>query len=138
MSVKYLCSFLPENYSSLETEDDWQYTYTHCICKIIENYSFSETEDDFFLLVWILNDRGWPHSSTCPCCSLGINHKNDRSTLSLKKFGLGNLWVEKVWTQNTCILAMHFRKIHFQKSTLSENTLSESTLLEKIPSENAL
>ena len=35
--------------------------------------------------------------------------------LSLKKFGLGNLWVEKVWTQNTCILAIHFRKIHFRK-----------------------
>ena len=48
-------------------------------------------------------------------------------TLSLKKFGLGNLWVEKVWTQNTCIPAIHFQQ---NKKTLSENTLSENTLLE--------
>ena len=26
-----------------------------------------------------------------------------------------NLWVKKVWTQNTCILAIPFRNIHFQK-----------------------
>ena len=41
-------------------------------------------------------------------------------TLSLKKFGLGNLWVEKVWTQNTCILATHFWKFFGQQSFLGQ------------------
>ena len=54
-------------------------------------------------------------------------------TLSLKKFGLGNLWVKKVWTQNNCILA-----VHFLKNTLSENTLLENILLENSLSENKL
>ena len=44
-------------------------------------------------------------------------------TLSLKKFGLGNLWVEKVWTQNTCILAIHFRKIYLQNTHTHAHTL---------------
>ena len=38
---------------------------------------------------------------------------------------------KKVWTQNTCILA-----IHFLKNTLSENILLENTLLEITLSEN--
>ena len=42
-------------------------------------------------------------------------------TLSLKKFGLGNLWVEKVWTQNTCILATHFWKFFGQQSFFGSN-----------------
>ena len=49
-------------------------------------------------------------------------------TLSLKKFGLGILWVEKVWTQNTCIFAIHFRKIHFWKNTFGTYTLGNYTL----------
>ena len=43
-------------------------------------------------------------------------------TLSLKKFGLGNLWVEKVWTQNTCILATHFWKFFWSKSFLGQTS----------------
>ena len=49
-------------------------------------------------------------------------------TLSLKKIGLGNLWVEKVWTPNTCNTC----------NTLPENTLSENTLLKNTLSENTV
>ena len=38
-------------------------------------------------------------------------------TLSLKKFGLGILWVEKVWTQNTCML----EKVEEKLRKLREN-----------------
>ena len=48
-------------------------------------------------------------------------------TLSLKKFGLGNLLVEKVWTKNT-----------LSENTLSENTQSENTLSKNKLSENKL
>ena len=86
-------------------------------------------------------------------------------TLSLKKFGVGNLRVEKVWTQNSCVLSYlqysfvkytfwkytfgkypfvkySFVKYTFLKytfeNTLSENTRSEDTLSENTLLENAL
>ena len=72
-----MCSIVTENKSFSDSEDDWQNDSACIVCaKSSKCIPFSETEDDFFLLVWILNDRDWPHSSACPCCSLGINHNN--------------------------------------------------------------
>ena len=51
-------------------------------------------------------------------------------TLSLRKFGLGNLWIEKVWTQNTCILAYlqySFVKYTFGKYTFGKYSFAKYT-----------
>ena len=66
-----------------------------------------------------INDLALQKDVACNLCMNKLakarKMRKPLGTLSLKKFWLGNLRVEKVWTQNTCILAIHFRKIHFQK-----------------------
>ena len=52
--------------------------------------------------------------------------------LGLKKFGPGKIWVESVWTQNTCILGFLHTFILISGKIISINFLTELDDLKKI------